>query len=140
MSIKEQIQKDRIAALKSGDRDLKGLLDYILGEIQKSEKDPNAKADNATAVIQAYIKSQRDMVTEFKESRPEEATRIHKEIDILMNYMPRQLSEEEMRAEISELIAAGTTNKGQIMAAMKQKHGAAIDGRKAAEIAGELTS
>ena len=57
-----------------------------------------------------------------------------------MVYLPRQLSDDEIRAEIRDLIAAGTTAKGMIMAALKQKHGAALDGRRASELAGELTT
>lgn len=129
MSIKERIQKDRIAALKSGDRELKGLLDYILGELQKAEKDPSAKGDRDTAVIQAYIKSQRDNIKEYSVSKPEEAQRLQKEIDTLMTYLPTQLTDDEIRAEIKTLIEQGTTSRGLIMAALKQKHGAALDGR-----------
>lgn len=138
MSIKDQIQKDRIAALKAGEKERKGLLDYILGEIQKAEKDPNPKGDPGTAVIQAYVKSQREMATEFAESRPEETVRIKRELDILMAYMPRVLTDDEVRAEIQELTSQGVSGKGPIMAALKAKHGAALDGKRAAELAGEV--
>lgn len=138
MSIKEQIQKDRIGALKSGDRELKGLLDYILGEIQKSEKDPSAKGDKEAAVITAYIKSQRDMMKEYASTKPEEAARIEREINSLMAYLPKQLTDDEIRSEITALMEQGTTARGLIMAALKQKHGAALDGRRANEIAAEM--
>ena len=140
MSIKETIQQDRIAALKAGNRELKGLLDYILGEIQKAEKAPNAKGDHETAVITAYIKSQRDNITEYTTSKPEEAERLQREIDTLLKYLPKQLTDDEIRAEIKALIEQGTTSRGMIMAALKQKHGAAIDGRRASELAAELAA
>lgn len=138
MSIKEQIQKDRISALKAGEKERKALLDYILGEIQKAEKDPHAKGDPAIAMIQAYLKSQREMAKEFAESRPEETARIQREVEILSQYMPRQLSDDEVRQEIRILVDQGVTGKGPIMAALKQKHGAALDGKRAAELAGEM--
>lgn len=140
MSVKEQVQKDRIAAMKSGDSDRKAVLDYILGELQKAEKDPSAaaKGDRSIAIIQAYVKSLKDFIQQHGVARPEEATRYQNEINILMDYLPRQLSDDEIRAEIKGLLEAGVTAKGLIMGELKKKHGAALDGRRAAELAGEM--
>lgn len=138
MGIKEKVQEDRMAAMRSRDGERKGLLDYILGEIQKAEKDPHAKGDHGTAVIQAYVKAQRENIKEFTDSRPEEAARLQKEVDLLMEYMPKQMTEEEIRSAISELMASGVAGRGPIMAALKQKYGAALDGKRASEIAAEM--
>lgn len=137
-TIREQIQKDRIAAMKAKDSGRKEVLDYILGELQKSEKDPKAKGDAAVGVIKAYVKSLKDFIAQHGEGRPEEAAKYQKEIDILMVYLPRQLSDEEVRAEVKGLVESGVSAKGQIMAELKKRHGAALDGRRAAEIAGEM--
>lgn len=137
-TIKEQIQKDRIAAMKARDSARKDVLDYILGELQKSEKDPSAKGDKATAVIKAYVKSLKDFIDQHGTARPQEAQKYQGEIDILMAYLPRQLSDDEVRAEVKAIMEAGVTAKGLIMAELKKRHGAALDGRKAAEIAGEM--
>lgn len=140
MTVKEQVQKDRLAAMKSGDSDRKAVLDYILGELQKAEKDPQAaaKGDRGVAIIQAYVKNLKDFIQQHGTSRPDEAARYQNEIDILMEYLPRQLSDEEIRAEVRSLLDAGVTAKGLIMGELKKKHGAALDGRRAAEIAGEM--
>jgi uncharacterized protein YqeY len=138
LTIRERIQKDRIAAMKSGDSDRKAVLDYILGELQKSDKDLSAKGDTATAVIKAYVKSLKDFIAQHGTARPGEAAKYQKEIDILMDYLPRQLTDDEVRAEVRALLEAGVSAKGQIMAELKKRHGAALDGRRAAEIAGEL--
>lgn len=138
VSIKEQIQKDRIAALKAGDSERKAVLDYILGELQKAEKAPSAKADYATGVIKAYVKSLKDFIDQHGTARPDEAARYQKEIDVLMAYLPQQVSDEQVRAEVQAIMKAGVTAKGLIMAELKKRHGAALDGRRAAEIAGEF--
>lgn len=134
MDIKTQIQKDRIEALKLGQTQRKATLDYILGEIQKKEKDPNAKGDVAVAVIKAYIKSLREFIDAHRSERPEVCRQYDEEIELLANYLPRQLSEAELRAEIEALRASGVDKKGLIIKALKEQHGAAVDGKLASEI------
>lgn len=138
VGIKEQIQKDRISALKAGDAERKAVLDYILGELQKAEKAPSAKAGGEVAVIKAYVKSLKDFIDQHGAARPDQAASYQKEIDILMTYLPRQLGDDEVRREVKALLEAGVTAKGLIMAELKKRHGAALDGRRAAEIAGEM--
>lgn len=137
-SIRQRIEKDRIAALRAGDSERKAVLDYILGELQKADKAASAKADAPVAVIKAYVKSLKDFIEQHGESRPEEAAKYEREIAVLMDYLPRQLSDDEVRAEVRALVDAGVSAKGQIMAELKKRHGAALDGRRAAEIAGEF--
>jgi len=138
MDIKAQIQRDRIEAMKKGDAARKATLDYILGEIQKKEKDPQAKGDLAVAVISAYIKSLREFIEVHKDSRPEVCGCYEAEIAMLQGYLPRQLSEAELRAEIEALRASGLDKKGLIMKALKEKHGAAVDGKAAAALLDSL--
>lgn len=137
-TIIERIAADRIAAMKARDAERKEALDYIMGELQKAEKAPSAKGDTATPVIKAYVKSLKDFIAQHGEARPVEAAKYQKEIDTLMDYLPRQLTDEEVRAEVKAIIAAGVTTKGLVMAELKKRHGAALDGRRAAEIAGEM--
>lgn len=131
MDIKEQIQKDRIAAMKSRESDRKAVLDYVLGEIQKKEKDPSAKGDFGIAVIAAYTKSLREFIDQHAEVRPEEAAKYAREIEVLSAYMPKQLSTDELKAAIGEIQASGESRKGMIMKQLKEKHGAAVDGKLA---------
>jgi uncharacterized protein len=138
MDIKEQIQKDRMAALRAGESDRKALLDYILGEIQKKEKDPSAKGDFGSASIMAYIKSLREFIDQHGAERAGEAVKYQKEIDILTAYLPKQLTDEEIKAGVAELQAGGVVAKGMIMKALKEKHGAGLDGRRAAILLDEL--
>lgn len=131
MDIKAQIQKDRIEAMKAGQGERKATLDYVLGEIQKKEKDPEAKGDIATAVISSYLKSLRELIAQHGAERPEQAARYQAEVDLLTAYLPRQLSDDEIRAEAEAIRATGEERKGMVMKALKEKHGAALDGRRA---------
>ncbi|MCX7625764.1 MAG: GatB/YqeY domain-containing protein [Candidatus Sumerlaeaceae bacterium] len=134
MDIKAQIQRDRISAMKAGQTERKATLDYILGEIQKKEKDPNAKGDIAVSVIAAYIKSLREFIEQHKSSKPDVCAKYEAEIAMLQEYLPRQLSESELREEIEKLRASGLNKKGLIMKALKENHGAAVDGKVAAAL------
>jgi len=138
MDIKAQIQKDRLAAMKSGESDKKAVLDYILGEIQKKEKDANPKPDQETGIITAYLKSLREFIDQHGTTRPEEAAKYSREIEILSAYLPKQLTDDEIKSEVAALQAGGETKRGMIMKALKEKHGAALDGRRANQILGEL--
>lgn len=139
--IRGRIEADRIGAMRAGDGERKVVLDYILGELQKADKGSKLKGtedERAQGIIKAYIKSLKDFIGQHGESRREEAARYEKEIAVLLEYLPRQLSDEEIRGEVEEIIAGGVTARGLIMAELKKRHGAALDGRRAAEIAGEL--
>mgnify|MGYP001358195717 CR=1 FL=1 len=131
MDIKAHIQKDRIEAMKAGQLERKATLDYVLGEIQKKEKDPGAKGDIATAVISSYLKSLRELIAQVGTERPEQAAKYQAEVDLLMAYLPKQLSDDEIRAEAEAIRATGEERKGVVMKALKEKHGAALDGRRA---------
>lgn len=134
MDIKTQIQRDRLEAMRSGQADRKATLDYILGEIQKKEKDPNAKGDIATSVITAYIKSLREFISQHGGAKPDLCARYEAEIALLRSYLPEELSEEQLRREIERLRESGIDKKGAIMKALKEKHGAAVDGKTAAAL------
>jgi uncharacterized protein YqeY len=138
MDIKAQIQRDRIEAMKTGQSERKATLDYILGEIQKKEKDPSAKGDIAASVIAAYIKSLREFIEQHKADKPEICAKYEAEIAMLQAYLPRQLSEAELRAEIEALRATGLDKKGLIMKALKEKHSTAVDGKLAATLLDQM--
>jgi uncharacterized protein YqeY len=118
MDIKAQIQKDRIEAMKAREADKKAVLDYILGEIQKKEKDPSAKGDIAVASISAYVKSLREFIEQHGATRGDEAAKYQREIEILGAYLPKQLSDDEIRAAVIEIQAGGESRKGMIMKAL----------------------
>lgn len=138
MSLKEQIQKDRIAAMKNRDSLRKNVLDYILGQVQTREKDPKESGDITTAVIVAYLKSLKDFIEQHGETRKEQADAYRAEISVLEEYLPKQLTVEDIKAEVNVLQDSGVTVKGLIMKNLKEKFGAALDGRLAAKTLDEM--
>ena len=127
-----QIKADRMAALKSRETETKELLDYIYGQVQLREKEPNAKGDHAVAVIKAYIKSAKECVGQYTDT--EAIAKFQREIAILDKYLPTAASEEEVKAAIDAIKAAGETSKGGIMKALKNQFGDALDGKMASSL------
>ena len=140
-AIKSRIQTDRMAAMRARDAGRKGTLDYILGQIQKAEKDPGGAAKEsdglAMAIIAAYLKSLRENIATVGEAKPDAAAGWRAEIEMLSAYMPAMLTDDELAADIRALTAAGVTGKGPLMKALKEKHGTALDGQRASVLVGQ---
>lgn len=123
--IKEQLDADFKAALKSGDafrRSVLGMLKAAIGnkEIEKRKKDEGLTETETQEVIRSEIKRRQDAAMAFKsagrggQSKNEEA-----EAEILKTYLPPQASDDEIKAAIEKAMdLAGSRSKhdfGRIM-------------------------
>lgn len=145
MTLKEQVQADLIAAMKAQDEVKKGALRMLKAAIMKWETDGEKReADDAAVlqIVQREVKGRRDAAEAFKAGgNTEMAAKEEAELEILMHYMPAQMSEDEVRAEVSKILSeAGINNKaemgkamGMIMAKLKGK----ADGGVINKIVGE---
>jgi uncharacterized protein YqeY len=134
--LKDRIKADRITAMKSGDKARKAILDYILGIVQTQEKAPGANPDidPTEAVILSYIKS---VKAEIAQGSPKSAE-YEAEIAILSEYLPKPLEGPELETEIQAITATGITKKGLIIKALKEKHGARVDGKAVGDLLSKL--
>ena len=121
MSLKQTIFEDLKVAMKAGEtekRDVLRMLDSMIKnvEIEKMKRETGLSDEESMEVISRAVKQRKDAVTQYEEGgRPELAEKELKEIEILMAYMPAQLSEDAVRAIVAEVIAAaGTTSKADI--------------------------
>lgn len=99
--------------------------------------------DEMVAVLQKSVKSRRDAIQQFKDGgRQDLVDKEEAQLAILMPYLPRTLDAAETRAAIEALAKelGATTKKdmGRVMKELKAKHGAAVDGKLASQIAGEI--
>lgn len=88
------------------------------------------------SVLQKMIKQRQESAELYeKGGRPELAGRERDEIAVISAYLPRQMSEQEMRAAIVTAIqetgAAGMKDMGKVVGALKAKHAGAMDFAKA---------
>lgn len=106
--LKEKLQQDVKDALKSGDGKKRTVLGMVMSAIKNKEIEKRSELndDDVVAVIASEIKKRKDSVEQFeKGGRPELAEGEKKEIEMLMVYMPEQMSEEEIQNEIKKTIA-----------------------------------
>ncbi len=106
--LKEKIQQDVKDALKSGDSKKRMVLGMVLSSIKNKEieKRDELSDDDVVAVISSEIKKRKDAMEQFeKGGRPELAEGEKKEAEMLMAYMPEQMSEDQVRAEIKKAVA-----------------------------------
>lgn len=86
-------------------------------------------------VIGAEVKKRRDSVVAYGQGgRLDLANREESEIKILEKYLPEQLTDEELKKIIQEIMAAGADNFGKIMGQVMARAKGRVDGAKAREM------
>jgi uncharacterized protein YqeY len=158
--LKQQIQSSVTEAMKAGDQFLVGTLRMLLASIITKEKDKRYKEKLQTdaaltdeqilEVISSEIKKRKDAIALYIQGkRPELAEREQKEIDILIKYLPEQLSETELRKLVEETVAEmsrlagsalGGKDMGKVMADLNPKIKGKADGGEVSKIVKELLS
>jgi len=120
--MKEEIQRDYIAAFKAKETMKKDVLGLLKGAIQNAEINNKEELndDEILSIIEKQIKMRKDGVVEFeKAGRQNLADQYNEEIKILEKYMPEQLTEEEINKIIDETIDSvkpeGMKDFGKIM-------------------------
>ena len=101
--MREKILKDIIEAMKCKDKDRLSTLRLLKGAMQLEEinKKRELNDEEVISLIAKQIKTRRESILEFEKANREDLKeKTQKEIDILTNYMPEQLSEEEIIKEI----------------------------------------
>jgi len=128
MSLKAQIIEDMKTAMKAGDKDRLKVIRLIMAAMKQVEVDKRVELDDAgvLAVLDKMVKQRRDSVEQFEKGGREDLAGIERgEIAVLENYLPEQLSSEELRALVDEVIAAtgatGMQDMGKVMGQIKAK-------------------
>lgn len=128
MSLKDQITEDMKSAMRAKDSARLGTIRLLLAAIKQKEVDERIALDDAqvTAVIDKMLKQRRDSISQFEGAGRQDLVDAEKaELEILTAYMPQQLSADEVRAVIAEVIAAvgaiGPADMGKVMGPLKAK-------------------
>ena len=108
MSLKEQLFADLKTAMKEKDTLKKDTVQLIRSGILQYEKDNKVELDDEGVldIISKQLKSRRDSLPDYQKSGREDLIeKLNKEIEILLGYLPEQLSEEEIAKIVEEAIA-----------------------------------
>ncbi len=120
--MKEQILNDLKEAMKNQDKERLSVIRMVKGAIQMEELNVKHELtdDEVIGIIAKQIKTRKESITEFeKGNRNDLIEKTQSEIDILNAYMPEQMKEEEVLAEIEKAFSAihptGTSDMGKLM-------------------------
>ena len=137
MALKEQINNDLKAALLGGNRFvvevLRGLKSVILNEeVSSGKRDEGLDDVIIEQLIAREVKKRNESAKIYDGAdRPELADNERAEIAVLLDYLPKQLSEDEINVIVSRVInqlgATGPSSMGQVIGAVKKEIGTAAD-------------
>ena len=141
MSLRERIQSDLTAAMRSGDslrRDVLRMAESALYNTEKAKRQPLSE-DEVQAVVAREVKSRRESVEAFRKGAREElATKEEAEIAILQDYLPQQLGDEELQRLVDEAIettgASSPRDMGKVMGRLAPATRGRADGRRVSEL------
>lgn len=111
MSLKEKLTADMKEAMKAREegRQRLGVIRLVRGAIRQQEIDGQRELDDEAvlSVISKEVKQRRDAIEEFQKGGRDDLVRQNEaEIAILMEYLPQQMTEDEVRSAVQEAIAA----------------------------------
>jgi uncharacterized protein YqeY len=109
MNLKERINQDLKEAMKSGDKirleTIRSIRALIL-EFEKSGIGREMNQDDEVKILSSAVKKRKDSIEQFRNAGREElASKEEKELGILISYLPKQLSEEEILIEVKRIAA-----------------------------------
>lgn len=128
MSLKDQINDDMKTAMRARETERLATIRLLLAAIKQREVDERVTLDDAaiTAVIDKMIKQRKDSISQFEAAgRTDLVDKENAELKVLAGYMPEQLSEAEIAAEVAAAVtqvgAAGPQDMGKVMGVLKPK-------------------
>ncbi len=138
MSLRTQITEDMKSAMRAREATRLGTIRMLLAALKQREVDERIELTDADVltIVDKEIKKRRDSIAQFeKAGREDLAATERAEVDVLAAYLPQQLSEAEMAAEIDAAVAAsgavGPADMGRLMAILRPRLAGRADMGKA---------
>ena len=143
--LKEKLLSDMKESMKNKETVRKNVIQMIRASILQIEKD-NQKEVNDDEIIQIIAKEakkRKDSLADYEKSGREDLiSEIKEEIKIIDEYLPEQLSTEEIEKIVAKIIseigATSMKDMGAVMKAAKEKIGASSDGKTINEVVKKL--
>lgn len=144
MALKEQLMVDLKKAMKEKDTVAKNVVTMVRASILQYEKDKKSELDDdgIIEIIAKQVKQRKDSLADFtKADRQDLIETTNREIELLMNYLPQQLTKEELTSivqdAIKELEITEVKQMGKVMAHVMPKVKGRADGKMISEIVKE---
>lgn len=144
MTCEGKIREDLKEALKQRNQTRVSVLRMLLSEIKNTEiaQQKHLDDDKILDVISTEVKRHRESIEAFRQgNRGDLVVQEKAELSILMGYLPKQMSREEIRAAARRIIeTVGVKGKGSVMAQLMPQLRGKADGKEVSEIVSELLS
>jgi uncharacterized protein YqeY len=150
MGLRENINGALKAAMKSGDKLKVSALRLMNAAIKERDiqgrtagRDQGVSDDQILEVFAKMVKQRQESLATYEQAGREDlAAQERGEIAIIQGFMPKQLTDDEMKAEIGKTIkdtgAQGMKDMGKVMGALKQRYAGRMDMSKAGAIVKSL--
>lgn len=147
MTLKERLNEDMKAAMKAREagKERLGVIRLARAAIKNVEIDRGHELsdEEVLEVLAREVKQRRDAIIEYqKAGRPDTVAMLEREIAIVLEYMPRQMTADEIRALAAEVIAQtgakDAKDIGKVMAGLMPKVKGKADGKLVNQIVREL--
>lgn len=124
----EKLEKDMIEAMKNKEKERLTVIRMVKASLKQEQIDHKKEIndDLLIDIVNKQIKMRKDSITEFeKGNRQDLIDQTQKEIDVLMNYLPEQLSKEEVEKVLDEIFEEvkpeSQKDMGKVMKAASEK-------------------
>lgn len=146
MNKMDQIKADMIAAMKSGQKQRKENLSFLYGALKNAQIDKRGEltAEEIDGVIMKQLKMAQETLALTPADRQELIAQAKANIDLLQEYAPQLLGEEEIAAEIRLVLkelaidTPQSKDKGRIMKVLMPKIKGKADGQLVNQVLGSL--
>jgi uncharacterized protein YqeY len=138
MSLKEKLNEDFKAAMKAKDKVRKDTISFVRAAIKQVEVDTREEVDDqgVASILAKQVKMRKDAIKDFEAGGREDMVQEYlAEVEILMEYMPQQLTDEELTAIVKETAAnlgieegSGKASMGKLMGPVMGKVKGLADG------------
>lgn len=145
MSLKEQLKNDLKDAMRAKElvkRDSIRSINTMIKQIEVDER-KELNDEDVIKLIQRGIKQREEAATQYKDAGRDDLVAVELEqVEIFKNYLPKQLSDEELESGMKEIIAeVGATSMkdmGKVMGNATKKFAGVADGKRINEMVKKL--
>ncbi len=131
----KKLQDEMKAAMKSGDKERLSTIRMLISEIKKVQIDKKKELSNEEIIqiLQRYAKQRKESIKQYTEAGREDlAQKEERELKIVQEFLPQQLSEEEIEKIVEEAIsetgASSMKDMGKVMKVVMEKVKGRADG------------
>ena len=139
--LKEKLLEDLKDAMKTKNVNKKNAVQMVRTAILQIEKDKGIEVsdEQILGIVAKEVKTRKDAIAEYEQANREDLIeKANEEIKALEEYLPKQLTDEELVAEVKKVIeklnATSMKDMGPVMKEAKATIGAQADGKRINEV------